>query len=460
MTAHVIIKKQKIKIRTADEPLAFQIRKQLNDALQFDLIEMLERTFAGYELPENLYVNIDKLSVDLGRLSPKDFENHFLELLEPKLMTELQKKLSSDAAAAYRNADKDQTSYSVIDRQQVQINAREEQELADLFYFLVKGIYPWWYKKADQISPGRLLENLSANEIEGLLLRILSFNKRNNEDETERLIRRIFIHLPASRHKDFIHRLLALYNNQTLTENIETLIKNSPELMETFLMTNTDFYTRVFQYVVSEPEDYDKNIIRKFLHQIKDEQTADNNQRPKETINRKKGRETDSDGVYIGNAGLVLLHPFLPVLFDELGLLDEAKQFTSISAQQKATVLLYYVQCGADEYKEWEMALNKILCGLDSRELIPDGIALTENEKNECRYMLKTVVNYWEALKGASIESLQNSFILREGKLSWKEDRCLIQVERTGVDILLERLPWGYGTFKFPWLDYLIFTEW
>ena len=131
-----------------------------------------------------------------------------------------------------------------------------------------------------------------------------------------------------------------------------------------------------------------------------------------------------------------------------------------LRASQKAAVLLYYLQCGSERYREWEMTLNKIFCGIGSTELIPDGIRITENEKEECLFLLQTIVNYWEALKGASTESLQNTFILREGKITWVEDRWLIQIERMGVDILLERLPWSYGTIKFPWLDHIIYTEW
>ncbi len=170
--------------------------------------------------------------------------------------------------------------------------------------------------------------------------------------------------------------------------------------------------------------------------------------------------QAEQEGIYINNAGLILLHPFLQAFFSEAGLLDERHQFISIAAQQKAAVLLYYLQSSNEEYKEWEMALNKIISGISSDELVPDGILISEKEKEECKSLLQTVVNYWEALKGASIEALQNTFILRDGKIAWKEEYWLIQVERTGVDILTDRLPWGFNTIKLPWLDSLIYTEW
>ncbi len=132
----------------------------------------------------------------------------------------------------------------------------------------------------------------------------------------------------------------------------------------------------------------------------------------------------------------------------------------SIESQQKAAVLLYYLQCSNEQYKEWEMAFNKIICGIAADELLPDGILITEEEKEECKVLLQAVADFWEALKGASGEALQNTFILREGKITWKKAYWLMQVERTGVDILLDRIPWGFNTIKLPWLEHLIYTEW
>jgi len=170
--------------------------------------------------------------------------------------------------------------------------------------------------------------------------------------------------------------------------------------------------------------------------------------------------EINNEGIYISNAGLVILHPFLTTFFKSLDLLDEDNQFISTENQTKATVLLYYLQCGMTEYKEWEMPLNKILCGLGTEELLPDGIMLSDSERGECNSLLQSVIEYWTALKGASIEALQTTFILREGKVSMKENHLLIYVERSGVDILVDRLQWGIGTIKLPWIKEIIYVEW
>src|SRR5690606_24712734 len=103
--------------------------------------------------------------------------------------------------------------------------------------------------------------------------------------------------------------------------------------------------------------------------------------------------------------------------------------------------------------------LNKILCGLDHQHVLPDDIVLSIENTQSCDDLLKAVVSHWEVLKGAGIDALRHTFLLREGKISFKENQLLVQVERTGTDILLDRLPWGYSTVKFPWLDKIIHTE-
>lgn len=95
-----------------------------------------------------------------------------------------------------------------------------------------------------------------------------------------------------------------------------------------------------------------------------------------------------------------------------------------------------------------------------SQDILPDNIVISACDKENCDTLLQAVVSHWEALKGAGIDALRNTFLLRTGKISQKEDHWLIQVERTGEDILLDRMPWGFSTVKLPWRNKLILTEW
>lgn len=456
MIPGVIIRKERIKIRTSDEQYALQVRKELTDSLQVDIVTMMENVFTQFESPD-VYVNIDKLKIDLGTITSKDFEQHFVQLVEEKLTRELKKQFPH-TNPGFRDSSFDENSSS-------QFSQPGQQSLNALLYFLEKGIYPWWYKEGIRQTPEELLNNLTIDETDTLILTILSGRKRLSDEELENIIKRLFIHLPKTKNESVVRQLLNLHNSTFLTRNTLEIIKNKDDLKQIYAISERDFYTQLFQFLLSENIEAGINTIENFIKELEHQQT--NNAEPasaeKEKRNVKRKEQDNSEkeeGIYVSNAGLILLHPFLQPFFAEAGLLDEKNQFISIKAQQKAAVLLYYLQSGNEEYKEWEMALNKIICGMQYDDLVPDGILITEKEKEESRSLLQAVVNYWEALKGASIESLQNTFFLREGKITWKEGHWLLQVERTGFDILIERLPWGLGTIKFPWLQHLIFTEW
>jgi hypothetical protein len=55
---------------------------------------------------------------------------------------------------------------------------------------------------------------------------------------------------------------------------------------------------------------------------------------------------------------------------------------------------------------------------------------------------------------------LQQTFIQRFAKLSKQEDAWILQVEQVAFDMLLQKLPWGYGMIKLPWMQYILRTEW
>jgi len=472
MSIDVTIRKQKIKVVTTSEQYALQIRKRLNDQLQYDLIAILESLFSG-SFSSDEYITIDKLKIDLGTVTPDVFEQHFVELIAPKLKSELQKLAEAHESTFLQQEQllDDHVNTSISS------NSKQGQEIRALLYFLMHGIYPWWYKKEQQQTPEALLANLSKEAIDTLLLNILSLKNYRSIEEAAKVTDRLFIHLPPAQNERLIYQLLNLYNSASLTNNIDALIKNKQDLIQSFSITAKEFYKSIFQLIIDENTAEDQHVIEHFIKWLNNNQKKSpdeasgiiNSSTLKEAlkndadVNKKKKQassETEQEGIYISNAGLILVCPFLPSFFKEVSLLNTQNQFISVAAQQKAAVLLYYLQCNSESYNEWEMAFNKIICGIPVEEILAAEITIAEKEKEECNALLQSIVDYWDALRGASTEAVQNTFILREGKISHKEDHWLLQVERTGVDILLERLPWSYSTIRLPWLNHLIYTEW
>jgi len=168
--------------------------------------------------------------------------------------------------------------------------------------------------------------------------------------------------------------------------------------------------------------------------------------------------ETTS-GLPIGQAGVVLLHPFLRPYFEDVGLL-QGDRFQTTDCQQTAIYLLYYLATRQTDPPEYELVLPKLLCGWPLNEAVipPD---LPQTALDEAEHLLQTVINYWEVLKSTSPDGLREGFLQREGKLTRSdESRWKLQVEQQAIDILLSRLPWGVSMVRLPWMDGLLIVEW
>ena len=162
---------------------------------------------------------------------------------------------------------------------------------------------------------------------------------------------------------------------------------------------------------------------------------------------------------YISNSGLVILHPFLNSLFENTGYLEK-NEWINEEVQQRAVFLTQFMMTGNEEYPEFNLLLNKILCGYEIEKSLPYDIQLSEFEKNEANDLMLSVIKHWTALKNTSIDGLRNTFFLRDGKLTLNERGWLLQVEQKSVDILLNRLPWGISRIELPWMKNVLKTEW
>jgi len=162
---------------------------------------------------------------------------------------------------------------------------------------------------------------------------------------------------------------------------------------------------------------------------------------------------------YINNAGLILLHPYLSYCFDALEL-REGQQFKDEAAKHKAVQLIGYMAYGEEEIPEWDLVLPKILCGISPTEPVRRFVPLSEAEKDEANQLLSAVITHWNALGNTSPDGLRGNFLLREGKLEWKEDEWQLFVTQQAYDMLLNRLSWGFSVVGLSWMPWLIKTVW
>jgi hypothetical protein len=167
----------------------------------------------------------------------------------------------------------------------------------------------------------------------------------------------------------------------------------------------------------------------------------------------------EGEKIYIENAGLVLLHPFLSTLFDRTNLVKNG-EFVNDEAKLRAPHLLQYLVNFEQESPEHALLLNKILCGIDYQEALTSGIVLTELEIKTANELLYVVTQQWEKLKNTSINGLQETFLQRTGSLCLSSEGWTLVVENKAYDVLLQTLPWGLSFIKNSWMTEPIFVEW
>lgn len=165
----------------------------------------------------------------------------------------------------------------------------------------------------------------------------------------------------------------------------------------------------------------------------------------------------EGEPVFVRNAGMVILHPFLPALFEELGFAEKGE----IRKPERATHLLQFLATGQIGAPEFELPLNKLLCGMPLAKPVSKRVRLTKKEKSEAEKMLKAVISHWRMLGKTSVGGLQGTYLCREGKLSLRADGdWQLQVEQRGFDILLSDLPWSISMIKLPWMPKMLWVEW
>lgn len=164
--------------------------------------------------------------------------------------------------------------------------------------------------------------------------------------------------------------------------------------------------------------------------------------------------------IYVNNAGLSVIAPFLSKYFEMLGMLEQ-DQFLDQETAARGVLLLNYIATGQTEAPESYLALNKLLCGLSLDTPVPTSIEITEHEEQVTSEMLMAILGQWKKMETSTIESLRASFLIRDGKLDMNdEDYYSLDVEKKAFDILLNSLSWSISTMNFPWMKTAIKVIW
>jgi len=481
------IKKLTVEVNTNSMKTALHYKNNITELLK-KMEPFLDKLFSNYSIDEsNNYLRYEKLdlNIDLTKNNnDEDLKNEIIKAIKNKLSSKNNKtkKVSSTFPERYTEA---------------------------FIYYLEFGRTPWWFPETDfeikKIIP--LLKNKAVlNEFELLLhsktvkYRLIhqfddsflleicaafsgkSLLKKNavmlqkmpsvRTDFWSLLIENIVTQNDEKTLKNVQNFTLDFFENKSeLTGSQVALIINfysifnniiGKKLLEIKLFARNEYksYGVLFQKEKSNTFFLNKTQIAVALQKRDAKFLLEHNHPtfPYKKPEPETGKKEIETEIYIENAGLILLHPFLKPFFEKVNLLEN--NVIKQSNYDLATQILYYLATNKEQAAEHQLIFEKYLCGIPAGFPLNKFVPIPHQIKTECDELLKAVLTHWKSLQSSSSALLQNEYLCRPGKLSLHNDKDLLYIQRKTQDILLEKIPWNIHIIKLPWNKKLLYVEW
>lgn len=425
-----IIRSQHIEMHFEDLNDAFGIQDRIA-ALFYERLQPKMEALFDDMFGKEATNSIEKLEIDCGIIPKKNWEDEWVE----NCLAEIKKQL-----------------------RQAEMKSIPATDISSEFIFYLRHGYMPWFSSIRSISVFE--EEL---EMTHSLLRSLIELLRDHPVAAKRLSQKFSFFFRKkiiseviclnTEHKaavqalvdDFILQSSRLFSKQEMIDEKILLVISSPVAKDKAMVEI------LFTKILLQPG---KEIIEILAEEIPAVMPAE-----KTRDKTKENILAEDKAIYINNAGLILLHPFLPDLFERSGLTKENK-WVDEQSQYLGVGLLNWMATAGGSTEEFNLPLPKILCGLDPEALITGDHPIDEELKSHAEELLGSVISQWSALKNTGIETFRHTFLQRTGKLTPVDNGLLLQVEPHAADILLGKLPWGIGIVKLPWMYQILYTEW
>lgn len=165
------------------------------------------------------------------------------------------------------------------------------------------------------------------------------------------------------------------------------------------------------------------------------------------------------EGTPLINAGMVLAAPYLPRLFAMVKLTVDGS-FIDFHAKERAAHLLQFMVCGSTEIAEYQLLLNKLLCGIGTSIPVRTDVDLTAHEKSVAEDLLQGMIQNWNTIGKTSIGGIRETFLQRAGWIALQDDAWQLKVQSGPFDVLLDRLPWSFSIVKYGWMEKPVHVTW
>jgi hypothetical protein len=488
---------------------AWSFQQRVEKFNREEILPILEEVFSAFSPPESS-VRIDRMVIDLGRISLRNFEKELPETLRQRVFEAVKAQVKRARTVSTQQEGSEGGDLAANEGERSRLLSTEQSGIELLRFFLETGVLPWW---ADDTVMEELLDHLVEtvpDELKPLIEENLDsepFRKRLAYQFPHALLVKVFRLLKpgeVERVEVWFHDLekvggsshLDLFKTGTWRHMMWDHVfmrlagqEGTGESQAFFLLRREkDFLAGLREemrllepFLRGEKRSLIEAPIEEEAHEFQhlavptaaNERVRDQREsvqplgsvrlesRTSKLASRHEARAQDAERlqVRVENAGLVLLWPFLGEFFKSLGYLEE-KGFVDENIRIRAVHVLEYAGTGGEHRAEPFLALNKVLCGLDVTAPILREADLTEQERKKSDELLAAVVSRWAALKRTSIEGFRTAFLQRQGLLTRKEEAWTLQVERKPYDLLLERLPWGISMIRLSWMQEMIQVEW
>jgi hypothetical protein len=471
-----IIRKQVVDIHLFKSSPSVALQQEASAWCNVELLPAIEKRLERYALMKEV-IRLDVISVELANTGKE-----LTEQLAEKISMEIERVIESKISSVSKN--------------EVKLLQKEAGLIETLIFFLLNGYLPWWKTPADfyEQLKGISAGNFSEKEIQSLkeilhqpvaarrlasirpleiFPQILSMVFDINYDSLENLLvlaEKLKSIIPGKRFEenlggDFKEQILA-----TIIQKEKFLVRNAilrmlALVISKYKIDENDLLTFIQSHSILTEAEFSAiaQLLSNEMPFLSKEETfdkapekKDQQEEKQKKILKEKHAEQKEEGIYINNAGLVLIAPFLTRLFENIGITEA----NMLNSKELGVAIVQWLATGNEEYAEFELVFPKILCGMEPEDNVTIIDTIPATFQQEGRELLQSVIKHWSILKDTSIEGLRQNFLQRNGKLSFQKNEWLLQVEQRAYDILLQHLPWNISLIRLPWMPYILKTEW
>ncbi|MGB5944065.1 MAG: contractile injection system tape measure protein [Leeuwenhoekiella sp.] len=475
------IEKFQVSVNCSDQKTGFVLKDQLAGRLRNDFIPEITAVFNAYCGKRLDFLQLQNVNITID--ADKNWDT-------PSLLKQLREQLQSELA------ERDWVTVENRNTKNQQILTGKERQVKAFVHFLQTGRLPWYFADGekldfDQIANAELpVDIFRKTETRRRLIyqflgetawlsSILKMTLRKNRSQPEstaavQAFWNLLKLIRSKTRKEFsavrLFNFLVDEKPSELLEAVQEVIEKEHIALDKFIaewLPQLNEFTRL-NFALSEnitATASPKIIINKTSFETRSEEIS-----PRITRSGLEFKSQDQftddlfdskqpESLFISNAGLILLHPYLGKFFQEAGLLI-SKNTINPQRLDYAVHLLHFLATGNEQPREEQLTFEKYLCGVTEELAVRREIKLSKKHQRESEALLEAVIGHWSALRNTSVAGLRGQFITRKGKLLLASQHDKLFVERVTADVLLDKIPWGIGLVKLPWLEKLIYVNW